>query len=127
MQKETQTGIMTMMDIATFYRPAKKMTQKLIIAICAGMAFCSAAMAQVNTYAPNLDTGRFVSPDATPEVKSWAPYDTSVQPQVNRSSQTYSAPNFINSHGQGTPENRINAPIPYIFAPISPSGPFLLR
>jgi hypothetical protein len=127
MQKETQTGIMTMMDIATFYRPTKQMIQQLFIAICAGMAFCSAAMAQVNTYAPNLDTGRFVSPDATPEVKSWAPYDTSVQPQVNRSSQAYSAPNFINSHGQGTPENRINAPIPYIFAPISPSGPFLLR
>jgi hypothetical protein len=127
MQKETQTGIMTMMDITTFYRPAKQMTQQLIIAICAGMTFSSAAMAQGNTYAPNLNTGRFVSPDATPEVKSWAPYDTSVQPQVNRSSQTYSAPNFINSHGQGTPENRINAPIPYIFAPISPSGPFLLR
>jgi hypothetical protein len=127
MQKETQTGIMTMMDITTFYRPAKQMTQQLIIAICAGVAFCSAAMAQVNTYAPNLNTGRFVSPDATPEVKSWAPYDTSVQPQVNRSSQTYSPPNFINSHGHGTPENRINAPIPYVFPPLSPSGTFLLR
>jgi hypothetical protein len=127
MQKETQTGIMTMMNITTFYRPAKQMTQQLIITICAGMVFCSAAMAQVNTYAPNLNTGRFVSPDATPEVKSWAPYDTSVQPQVNRSSQTYSAPNFINSHGHGTPENRINAPIPYVFPPLSPSGTFLLR
>jgi hypothetical protein len=84
-------------------------------------------MAQVNTYAPNLDTGRFVSPDATPEVKSWAPYDTSVQSQVNRSSQTHSAPQFINSHGHGTPENRINAPIPYVFPPLSPSGGFLLR
>jgi len=127
MQKETQTGIMTMMDIVTFYRPAKKMTQQLIIAICAGMAFSSAVMAQVNTYEPNLNTGRFVSPDATPEVKSWAPYDTSVQPMVNRSSQTYSAPSFINSHGHGTPENRINAPIPYVFPPLSPSGTFLLR
>ena len=127
MQKETQTGIMTMMDIASFYRLAKKMAQQLTLAVCAGMAFGSAAMAQVNTYAPNLNTGRFVSPDATPEVKSWAPYDTSVQPQVNRSSQTHSAPQFINSHGQGTPENRINAPIPYVFPPLSPSGGFLLR
>lgn len=118
---------MTMMDIASFYRLAKKMALQNIIALSAGITLSSAAVAQVNTYAPNLNTGRFVSPDATPEVKSWAPYDTSVQPQVNRSSQTYSAPQFINSHGQGTPENRINAPIPYIFAPMSPSGPFLLR
>jgi hypothetical protein len=127
MQKETQTGIMTMMDIATFYQLAKKMAQQLIIAVCAGIAYGPVAMAQVNTYAPNLDTGRFVSPDATPEVKSWAPYDTSVQPQVNRSSQTHSSPQFINSHGHGTPENRINAPIPYVFPPLSPSGGFLLR
>jgi hypothetical protein len=127
MQKETQPGIMTMMDIATFYRLTKKMTQQLIITVCAGIAYGPVAMAQVNTYAPNLDTGRFVSPDATPEVKSWAPYDTSVQPQVNRSSQTHSSPQFINSHGQGTPENRINAPIPYVFPPLSPSGGFLLR
>jgi hypothetical protein len=127
MQKETQTGIMTMMDIKSFYRLAKKMAQQLILAACAGIAFGPVAMAQVNTYAPNLNTGRFVSPDATPEVKSWAPYDTSVQPTVNRSSQTHSAPQFINSHGQGTPENRINAPIPYVFPPLSPSGGFLLR
>jgi hypothetical protein len=127
MQKETQTGIMTMMNITTFYRLAKQIAQQLIIALFAGTALSSAAMAQVNTYAPNLNTGRFVSPDATPEVKSWAPYDTSVQPQVNRSSQTYSAPSFINSHGHGTPENRINAPIPYVFPPLSPSGTFLLR
>jgi hypothetical protein len=127
MQKETQTGIMTMMNITTFYRLAKQIARQLIIALFAGTALSSAAMAQVNTYAPNLDTGRFVSPDATPEVKSWAPYDTSVQPQVNRSSQTHSAPQFINSHGNGTPENRINAPIPYVFPPLSPSGTFLLR
>ena len=103
------------------------MTKHCIIALCAGMTFSVTAMAQVNTYAPNLNTGRFVSPDATPEVKSWAPYDTSEQPQVNRSSQTHSAPQFINSYGQGTPENRINAPIPYVFPPLSPSGGFLLR
>jgi hypothetical protein len=118
---------MTMMDIATFYRLAKKMALQLIIAVCAGTAFCSAAIAQGNAYSPNLNTGRFASPDASPEVKSWAPYDTSVQPQVNRSSQTHSVPQFINSHGQGTPENRINAPIPYVFPPLSPSGTFLLR
>ena len=127
MQKETQTGIMTMMNITTFSRLAKQIARQLIIALFAGTALSSVVMAQVNTYAPNLNTGRFVSPDATPEVKSWAPYDTSVQPQVNRSSQTYSAPSFINSHGHGTPENRINAPIPYVFPPLSPSGTFLLR
>ena len=127
MHNEIQTGKMTMMEITPFYLSAVKMAQQLIIAICAGMAFCSAAIAQGNTYSPNLNTGRFVSPDASPEVKSWAPYDTSVQPQVNRSSQTHSVPQFINSHGQGTPENRINAPIPYVFPPLSPSGTFLLR
>jgi len=87
----------------------------------------SAASAQVNVYGPNLDTDRFASVDATPEVKSWAPYDTAIRPELNRSSQTYYPPRFVDGQGQGTPQNRINAPIPYIFAPISPSGPFLLR
>lgn len=91
------------------------------------MALSSAVGAQVNTYAPNLDTGRFVSPDATPEQKSWAPYDTSDRPYLDRSTQTYYPPRFSDGQGQGTPQNRINAPIPYIFSPISPSGPFLLR
>jgi hypothetical protein len=87
----------------------------------------ASAFAQVNTYAPNLDTGRFASPEASPEVKSWAPYDTAVQPEVNRSTSTYYPPRPGDNSGQGNPQNRINAPIPYMFAPISPSGPFLLR
>jgi hypothetical protein len=102
-------------------------TQLYRLTAFAFMAMSSAVGAQVNTYAPNLDTGRFVSPEATPEQKSWAPYDTSIRPEINRSSQTYYPPRFIDGQAQGTPENRINAPIPYIFSPISPSGSFLLR
>ena len=91
------------------------------------LALSSAVGAQVNSYAPNLDTGRFASPDAMPEVKALAPYDTSIRPELNRSTQTYYPPRFSDGQGKGTPENRINAPIPYIFSPISPSGPFLLQ
>ena len=83
--------------------------------------------AQGAYYGPNLEANRFVSPEATPDVKSWAPYDTAIQPEVNRSTSTYYPPRPGDNSGQGNPQNRINAPIPYMFAPISPSGPFLLR
>jgi hypothetical protein len=97
------------------------------LAALALMGASSLASAQGAYYGPNVDTGRFASPEATPEVKSWAPYDTATRPEVDRSSSTYYPPRPGDNYGQGTPQNRINAPIPYMFAPIAPSGPFLLR
>jgi len=92
------------------------------------MVLSSLIYAQESLYRPDLYTGRFVSPEAVPELKSWAPSDTAVRPEINRSYQGYNyPPRPAGAYAPGTPENRINAPIPYIFAPISPSGPFLLR
>ena len=88
---------------------------------------CLPALAQ-NSYVPDSSNNRFVPPGAAPEVKSWAPYDTSVRPQAN----TYSTNPAINSItpdgvGGAAPVPMINPPIPYQFAPVYPSGPFLLR
>lgn len=98
-----------------------------ILAAAALTGVSGLAGAQGAYYGPNLETGRFASPEATPEVKSWAPYDTATRPEVDRSSPGTYPPRPGDNYGQGTPQNRINAPIPYMFAPISPSGPFLLR
>lgn len=81
-----------------------------------------------NSYVPDVTNNRFVPPGATPDVKSWAPYDTSVRPQAN-SFPSGPTVNSIppDSVGGASPVPRMNPPIPYQFAPISPSGPFLLR
>lgn len=91
------------------------------------MGASALAGAQGAYYGPSVDTGRFASPEATPDVKAWAPYDTATRPEIDRSSTATYPPRPGDNYGQGTPQNRINAPIPYMFAPISPSGPFLLR
>jgi hypothetical protein len=92
------------------------------------MVFSLGAGAQVNSYVPDTNNNRFVPPGATPDVKSWAPYDTSVRPQAN----TNPNPGYVNSIipdqvGGASPIPMINPPIPYQFAPINPSGTFLLR
>ncbi len=81
-----------------------------------------------NSYVPDVTNNRFVPPGATPEVKSWAPYDTSVRPQAN----SYPPGPSVNSItpdrvGGASPAPIMNPPIPYQFAPVYPSGPFLLR
>lgn len=104
------------------------MNRILLISITFLLSGSLTAHAQVNSYVPDTNNNRFVPPGATPDVKSWAPYDTSIRPQAN----TNLSPGYVNSVipdqvGGASPIPMINPPIPYQFAPINPSGGFLLR